>query len=55
MKLKERILIWLAWALPNELAYWCAVRVGCYATQGQYGHQVVPRLGFFTALRRWKH
>ena len=51
--MKEKLLMWLAWRMPRSLAYWCAIRVGAHATQGQYGNQVVPDLKFMDALQRW--
>lgn len=49
----DRIYQRIAWALPRKLAYWCAIRVGVYATAGEYSDQVVPELTFTDALRRW--
>lgn len=49
----DKILMAIAWKLPRRLAYWCAIRVGSYATCGQYGHQIVPELKFMDALGRW--
>jgi hypothetical protein len=43
----------LAWKLPRALVYWCAVRVICNATQGQYSNQAVPKLTAMIALKRW--
>lgn len=43
----------LAFKMPRGLAYWCAIRVGAYATTGRYGNQVVPELLFMDALQRW--
>ena len=52
--MKERILMWIAWRMPRSLAYWCAIRLGAHATQGQWGDQVVPDLTFMDALKRWR-
>lgn len=54
-QLVEKITMAIAWAVPRKLAYWCAVRVGAHATQGQYGNQVVPELMFMDALKRWEY
>jgi hypothetical protein len=43
----------LAWLMPRSLVYWCAIRLGAHATQGQYSSQVVPELLFMDALKRW--
>ena len=45
---------WLAWVLPHEVVYWCAIRVGSHATQGKWSSQDVPELRFMDALYRWK-
>lgn len=50
----ERLCIWVAWRIPSPIAYWCAIRVGCNATQGEYSNQVVPDLLFMDALKRWE-
>ena len=51
--MSEKIWMWIAWRLPKELVYWCAMRVGAHATQGQYGNQEVPALLFMDAIKRW--
>ena len=50
---KEKIACWIAYRLPRQIVYWCAIRVGAYATTGQYRNTVVPELNFMEALRRW--
>ncbi len=52
-KLKERVLMWIAWHLPRSLVKWCYVRVGAHATTGKHGHTVVPDLSMMDALKRW--
>jgi len=52
-KWQEKFWMALAWAVPRKLAYWCTIRVGAHATQGQYGNQIVPDLAFMDALKRW--
>lgn len=49
----EKLLMIIAWWLPRRLVYWCAIRLGVHATQGKYGHQIVPELSFMEALKRW--
>lgn len=44
----------LAWKLPREVAYWCAIRVMAHATQEQWSEQIVPELRVMDALQRWK-
>ena len=49
----QALWLWLAWRLPRKLVYWCAVRVGAHATQGDYSDTVVPELLVMEALERW--
>ena len=44
----------VAWLVPRRVAYWCAIRVGAHATQGEWGIQEVPLLTFADALKRWE-
>ena len=50
---KETLARRLAFLVPRRLAYWCAIRVMCHATQGPYSNQVVPELLAMDALMRW--
>jgi hypothetical protein len=49
----EKMVIKIAWLLPERLVYWCALRVIAHATSGQYSNQVVPELKAMEALHRW--
>lgn len=51
----EKFWMWLAWRMPRQLTYWCAMRLLAQATQGQYSNQVVPELNAMDALKRWEH
>ncbi len=51
---KDKLALAVAKCLPQRLVYWCAVRVGAYATTGEHATQVVPDLTFMNALRRWR-
>jgi hypothetical protein len=53
--LKEKVLIWIAWAMPKCVVYWCAVRLMSHATVGEYSDQVVPELTALDALKRWRY
>lgn len=53
-KLKEKLLLKLAWMLPKGLVYWCAIRVMAHATTGKYTGTVVPTLTGMDALKRWE-
>lgn len=44
----------IAWMLPKRIAYWAAIRVGAYATTGEYSKQIVPELLFVDSLKRWE-
>jgi len=50
----KEIIIWIAWKLPKQIVYWCAVRLISHATTGQYSNQVVPELLAMDALQRWE-
>lgn len=51
--MSDKIMLKLAYLLPRRLVYWCAIRVGANATQGEYSNQIVPDLKFMDALRRF--
>jgi hypothetical protein len=53
-RLYKKVLIGIAWHLPKNLVYWCAIRVMAHATTGQYSSQIVPDLTAADALKRWK-
>jgi hypothetical protein len=50
---RNRIWMKIAWALPQRLVMWCAIRLMAHATQGEYGDQIVPDLTALDALKRW--
>ena len=52
--MRERLFRWLALKVPRDLAYWCAIRVGCEATGGEFSKQEVPSLLYVDALKRWE-
>ena len=52
-RMRERLVIWIAWHLPRRLAYWATIRVGVHATTGRWSSQVVPDLYYADALKRW--
>ena len=49
----DRFWQWLAWKLPRQLAYWAALRVIAYATQGDYSDTDVSELTAMDSLKRW--
>ncbi len=50
----ERLVMGIAWHLPRELAYWCAVRVGAHATGGKWGDTHPGEVSMMDMLQRWK-
>ena len=50
----DRIKMFLVWRLPKWIVYWCVIRVGGYASTGQYSNQIVPDLTLIDALKRWE-
>lgn len=53
-KMKEKICITLAWWMPRELVYWCALRLMTAATVGRYGNTSPTELTCMDALKRWE-
>lgn len=49
----EKFWLKLTWLMPRKLVYWCAIRLGANATQGEYSNQIVPELNFMDAIKRW--
>ena len=51
----EKICIFMAWhLLPNQLVYWCAIRVAAHATTNEYSSQNVTELTALESLKRWE-
>lgn len=53
-KRKEHILMWIAWHLPKNIAYWCTVRVITHATQGEWAKEDVLEIRALDILPRWR-
>ncbi len=53
-RIKEKFWLKLAWLVPKNLAYWCAIRVGANASGAKYPTQIVPDLTFMDTLKRWE-
>ena len=51
---KENLLLWIVWKLPRSIVYWCAIRVGAFATTGKYSDTEVPTLSMMDALKRFE-
>jgi len=43
----------IAWILPRQIVYFCAIRVGVHATTGRFSNQIVGELTFLESLHRW--
>lgn len=43
----------LAWLMPKQLVYWCAIRLGAHATTGKYATTEAPSMTFMDAVKRW--
>jgi len=52
-KYKEKFLLAIVWKLPKSIVYWCAIRLGANATQGEWENESPTDLKFMTALKRW--
>ena len=52
-KLKDKIIIAIAWKMPRRLVTHCYARVAAHAVQGKYSGTVVPELSMIEALKRW--
>ena len=48
----DRAWMWLAWALPRRLAYWCAIRVATHASRSMYDAEM-PAITITDMLGRW--
>lgn len=53
MKLKEKILIKIAWLVPPRLALWVFIRVYSFASSGKYGNETVDSITYQKAYDRW--
>ena len=53
MSIKDKICEWIAYRLPKRVVYFCAIRLGAYATTGKFSKTIVPEVTFMTALERW--
>ena len=54
-KLKDRILIWIAWKLPKGLIKQAYVRVVAHGTTGLYSDTVLPDVTVSDILNRWEN
>ena len=54
MTLREKVEMKVAWLMPKRVAYWCAIRLGAFATVGKYGNESPSGLKFMDALERWR-
>ena len=52
-ELREMIAIKIAWALPDQIVMWCAIRLIANATQGEWGEEHPADVSVMQALDRW--
>lgn len=52
MRIKEKIVTWIAWHLPKSIVYWSTIRAGVYATTGEYSDTIVPEISYTEVLQR---
>ena len=50
---REQVYMWLAWRLPRDLVYYCAVRVAVAASAGKWAGEVTPGVTVTDMLERW--
>lgn len=53
-RLRERLYISIAWALPRELVWWCYIRVMSHATTGKFSRTHPAGVTFDVAAKRWE-
>jgi hypothetical protein len=53
-RMKERLTIKLAWALPRFLVRWVGYRIAAHATTGKWGGEHPDNVPMLTALQRWE-
>lgn len=53
-KMRERLLLWVAWHMPREIVYWCFIRLAAHATTGEFADREVPEVTCIEALTRWE-
>ena len=51
--MSERIWQFLAWHVPAKLVYFCVVRAGAYASQGQWSGEEISSISIMKTLQRW--
>lgn len=44
----------IAYRLPDWVLYWAAIKMGAWATSGQYSTTIVPELTVMAMLDRWE-
>lgn len=52
--LSNRVMTWIAWALPHDLVMWASIRLMAHATQGKWGNQTPDSVNILEALKRWE-
>ncbi len=60
-KFSEKFWMWLSFRMPKKLVYFCAIRLGAFATQGKYSDSTggkrsdieVPELRLMDAVKSY--
>ena len=52
-EMKENWWTRIAWLLPRNLVYWCAIRLIVNASTGEWSGEHVPDITAMDALKRW--
>lgn len=53
-RLKEKVVMWIAWHLPKLLVKWCFVRVATLASVEEYADKVMGDISVIDALDSWE-
>ena len=51
---RERVVTWIAFHLPREIAYWCYIRVASSATVHDYPERTPDQVNIMEAMEAWK-
>ena len=53
-KMMEWLAMKIAWKMPKRIVNWCYIRVGIYATSGEWGDTDISEIGMMEAYGRWE-
>lgn len=52
-RLKEKLIIFIAWSLPKSVVLWVVVRAFAHATTGKWGNEHIDEIGYKEVYDRW--